>query len=376
MSARSSIEWTDRTWNPITGCSEVSPGCANCYAARFSATRLKNHPDYAGLAIVDEKTKKPRFSGELRFHADRIEEPLHWRKPSRVFVNSMSDLFNEKVERRQIAQIFGVMALTQRHTYQVLTKRPQNLNWLRNLDSHRAVAEAFQVTGAWPTCDMEHEWPLSNVWLGVSVESQHFADERIPLLLEAPAAVRFLSAEPLLGPINLQFMFNQRSGLALNSLTGERSFSVPPVDMYLHSIDWVICGGESGPNARPMHPEWARSLRDQCLSAAVPFFFKQWGSWLPIVRHGFRPKQRAGALHELRMHRETECGEVDELVYHAYPSDANDDNGRYWEMTWAPKHHVSQRYLDGRTWNEFPDEINEGKKSVVKMEGTMLRAEQ
>jgi len=345
VSTKTSIEWTDRTWNPITGCSEVSPGCANCYAARFTATRLAKHPDYAGLAIIDPENKKPRFTGDLRFHADRIEDPLHWKKPSRIFVNSMSDLFHENMERRKIAQVFGVMALTQRHTYQVLTKRPQNLQWLKYLDPRRAVGEAFQVTGAWPTCDMAlcEEWPLPNVWLGVSVENQHFADERVPLLLATPAAVRFISAEPLLGPLDLKARLSPAAPSEIN---------------------WLIVGGESGPNARPMHPEWARSLRDQCATAGVPFFFKQWGSWLPIVRHGFRPKQRAGTLHELRMHRETDCGDVDEIVYHAYPSDANDDNGPYWEMTWAPKHHVSQHYLDGRIWNEFPQEKAENAKGL------------
>jgi protein gp37 len=252
---------------------------------------------------------QPRFTGELRFHAHRIAEPLHWKKASRVFVNSMSDLFHEKVDDWWIDRIFAQMMNCPRHTFQILTKRAQRM---------RTWCEELRQQGV---------MPLENVWLGVSVENQRFADERIPLLLETPAAVRFISAEPLLGPIRT---------LATSSL------------------DWVIVGGESGPNARPMHPEWALSLRDQCASAGVPFFFKQWGSWLPIVRHGFRPKQRSGTVHELRMHRETDCGEVDELVYHAYPSDANDDNGLYWEMTWAPKHHVSQRYLDGRTWDEFP----------------------
>jgi protein gp37 len=362
MSAHSSIEWTDRTWNPITGCSEISPGCANCYAARLTATRLRNHPDYQGLAKI-ENPGEARFTGDLRFNGDRIEEPIHWKKPSRVFVNSMSDLFHENVNDWWLDQIFAQIVNCPRHTFQILTKRPQRM---------RTWCDELRRQGV---------MPLENVWLGVSVENQHFADERIPVLLETSAAVRFISAEPLLGRVDLELAqcscpMRVPFGVSTRHLLSCRADLRRPDNQRRWAMDWVIVGGESGPNARPMHPEWAVSLRDQCASAGVPFFFKQWGSWLPIVRHGFRPKQRAGTLHELRMHRETDCGEVDELLYHAYPSDANDDHGPYWEMTWAPKHHVSQRYLDGRTWDEFPDQIHEGKKSVIKMEGTMLRAEQ
>lgn len=356
MSAHTGIEWTDRTWNPITGCSEVSPGCANCYAARLTATRLSTHEDYKGLAVIDDG--QARFTGELRFHADRLEEPLHWRKPSRVFVNSMSDLFHDGVLEDWLFSVFGVMALTQRHAFQVLTKRPEKMHsFLSDVEGAAGfVYRAFSRIGAWPTCDMAHEWPLPNVWLGVSTENQNFAHERIPWLLDTPAAVRFISAEPLLGPIRL--------GIYVYKNPNEQR----------ELLDWVIAGGESGPNARPMHPEWALSLRDQCVADGVPFFFKQWGSWIPIERQGFRPKKRAGTLHELRMHRSTECGEVNELVYHAYPSDANDDHGRYWEMVWIGA--KKNRVLDGRTWDEFPDQVHEGKKAKVKLEGTLLRAEQ
>jgi protein gp37 len=328
MSTHSSIEWTDRTWNPITGCSETSPGCANCYATRLTATRLRKHKDYAGLAVIDQETKKPRFTGELRFHADRLEEPLHWRKPSRVFVNSMSDLFHENVCAEEISRVFVTMFHAPLHTFQILTKRPARMRaWI--LDQ-------------WMFCELPQA-PLPNVWLGVSTENQHFADARIPTLLDTPAALRFISAEPLLGPV----------GLARSLMRATAPFSGAPFRFEPRGVlDWVIVGGESGPNARPMHPEWARSLRDQCVTAGVPFFFKQWGAWLPIERHGYRPKNRAGHLHELSVHRDTDAGEFNETVYHAYPSDANDDDGVYWELIWtgAKKH----RELDGREWNEFP----------------------
>jgi protein gp37 len=336
MIARTHIEWTDRTWNPITGCSEVSPGCANCYAARFTATLLAKNPDYAGLAILDEN-KKPRFTGELRFHGERIAEPMHWRKPSRVFVNSMSDLFHESVPNEWLDSIFAQMVNCPRHTFQILTKRPERM---------RAWCEELLRQGV---------MPLENVWLGVSVENQRLANERIPVLLDTPAAIRFLSVEPLLGAVDLRAWL--------------------PRFTYWPHLDWVIAGGESGHNSRPMHPEWALSLRDQCAKFGVPFFFKQWGSWLPIVRHGFRPRNRAGTLHELHMHRETEYGDVDELLYHAYPSDANDDHGPYWEMTWASKNHVSQRYLDGRTWNEFPPSLREGDTESVAEGASSAKAE-
>jgi protein gp37 len=227
MGDRSTIEWTEATWNPTTGCDQVSRGCDNCYAMALSR-RLKAMGQPRYQRDGDPRTSGPGFG--LSVHPDTLALPLTWRRPRRVFVNSMSDLFHARVPVAFIRQVFDVMAATPQHTYQVLTKRARRL---------RRVAGSL----AWP----------DNVWMGVSVEDQQVVD-RITDLRQVPAAVRFLSCEPLLGPL---------PGLSLDG------------------IGWVIAGGESGPNARPMDPAWAEDLRDQCAQAQVPFFFKQWGGRTP-----------------------------------------------------------------------------------------------
>jgi protein gp37 len=238
------IEWTDKTWNPLTGCTKVSPGCDNCYA----------------------KTMHERFNGPGSFdtitlHPERLTQPLKWRKPAKVFVNSMSDLFHKDVPDQYIADVFAVMAVADRHTFQVLTKRPSRMRSL--LSSPRWSELLTRDPNVWPS-DLDPELPLPNVWLGVSVEDQHWADIRIPALLDTPAAVRFLSCEPLLGPVDLRQAINQDPFAAYHFRPG--------------GIDWVIVGGESGPGARPMRAEWARDIRTQCLFNNVPFLFKQWGN--------------------------------------------------------------------------------------------------
>lgn len=214
MAARSSIEWTESTWNPLTGCTKISPGCKHCYAERM-ARRLKamGQPNYAD-------------GFNLTLHESALGLPLRWSKPQNVFVNSMSDLFHERVPLEFIVRVFDVMRRASRHRFQVLTKRSGRLAEVKPLLP-------------WPT----------NVWMGVSVESQEYAF-RIDHLRSTPAAVKFLSLEPLLGPLP---------------------------DLDLQGIDWVIVGGESGPGARLLDPDWVRDLRDQCTRCAVPFFFKQWG---------------------------------------------------------------------------------------------------
>lgn len=212
-SIKTGIEWTDRTWNPVTGCDKISPGCTHCYAEVTTQRFSSGFPN----------------GFKLTLHPDRLDIPLHWRKPSRIFVNSMSDLFHKNVPLEFIQQVFGVMARTRQHTYQVLTKRHDRLVEL---------ASALQ-------------WS-SNIWMGVSVENQRYA-QRIDALRQVPAAVRFLSCEPLLGPLELN----------------------------LEGIHWVIVGGESGIGHRPIDPDWVRSIRNQCVSQAVPFFFKQWGGRTP-----------------------------------------------------------------------------------------------
>lgn len=216
MAANSSIEWTEATWNPTTGCSKVSPGCAHCYAERM-AFRLQ---------AMGQNRYENAF--ELTLQDDVVELPLRWKKPRLIFVNSMSDLFHADVPDAFISRCFGVMQEAGQHVFQVLTKRPE-----------RAFALSSDL--AWGP----------NVWMGTSVESEHYTS-RIDVLRQIPSALRFLSVEPLLGPIE---------------------------ELNLDGVHWVIAGGESGPGARPMKPEWVRRIRDRCLSFKVPFFFKQWGAF-------------------------------------------------------------------------------------------------
>jgi protein gp37 len=215
---KSAIEWTDATWNPVTGCTKVSPGCKNCYAERLAAR----------LQAMGNRRYINGFSVTL--HPDQLDLPLRWRQPRQIFVNSMSDLFHESVPDEYIRRAFDVMAEAHWHVFQVLTKRARRLAEL----------------AAWLP------WP-SNVWQGVSVENARYAS-RVADLVKVPAAVRFLSVEPLLGPIS---------------------------HLPLDGIDWVIVGGESGPGHRPVQPEWVRAIRDQCKEARVAFFFKQWGGPTP-----------------------------------------------------------------------------------------------
>lgn len=216
MGDKSAIEWTDATWNPVTGCSKVSPGCKNCYAERLAA-RL-------------EAMGNPRYRNgfEVTLHPDQLTLPLRWKGPRKIFVNSMSDLFHEAIPDDFIKQVFDVMAKADWHVFQILTKRAERL-------------EALAAQLPWP----------ENIWQGVSVESEEYT-WRIRHLQEVPAAVRFISVEPLLGPISR---------------------------LPLKGINWVIVGGESGPRFRVAQPIWIRSIRDQCLRTKVPFFFKQWGGF-------------------------------------------------------------------------------------------------
>lgn len=265
MSDKTGIEWTDAAWNPVTGCTKVSAGCKHCYAER-EWPRLQHLPAYAGRAFTDVVP-----------HANRLEQPLRWRRPRRIFVNSMSDLFHPDVPEGFIDKVFAVMAIAQQHTFQILTKRPDRMRAYLSYGARAEIVgiEAEALSGLdRHTESMSQRWtfPLSNVWLGVSVEDQATVDERIPLLLQTPATVRWISAEPLLGPVSLPFeRIGHWNALAIKS-------NQPWSTTRLH---WVVVGGESGPQARPMHPAWARGLRDQCAAAGVPFLFKQWGEWAP-----------------------------------------------------------------------------------------------
>jgi protein gp37 len=276
VSGETGIEWTDTTWNPVVGCSVVSPGCEHCYAARM---------DHRLRGIAGEEWKPwtaPNAAYNVRLHPERLTAPLHWRKPRRVFVNSMSDLFHEQVPDEFIDRVFAVMALTPQHTYQVLTKRPERMREYLTSPRHGEPVETFVElekdrisTEAWGLGQFLGAWPLPNVWLGVSCEDQRRADERIPLLLQTPAAVRFISAEPLLGPIDL------RTGVYAKLGTGTKPNSTVMEGWSgttLEGLDWVIVGGESGPGARPCDEGWVFDIVQQCRAAGVAAFVKQLGT--------------------------------------------------------------------------------------------------
>lgn len=265
------IEWTDRAWPVVNGCRRVSPGCEHCWAERLTATRLRNHPRYKGLAVYTEHG--PRWTGERRMALDILDEPLRVKKPQRWFVANKGDLFGEGVSNEEIAAVFGVMSAAAHHTFQVLTKRPERMvEWFAWASAEgtpweRVTYHGAKAIGSPVGYGMGHrDWPLSNVWIGVSVEDQQRADERIPHLLRVPAAVRFLSMEPLLGPVTLKTQW--RNGVP---------FCGPLCDDHgaPTGIGWVIVGSESGHGARPMDEAWVRSLRDQCVAVGVPFFYKQ-----------------------------------------------------------------------------------------------------
>lgn len=274
MGEISRIEWTDATWNPVTGCTKVSQGCKNCYAERDWA-RLVHLPAYQGRKFTD-----------VACHPERTDQPLWWNRPRRVFVNSMSDLFHESVPDSFIDRVFVVMAMCPRHTFQILTKRPARmLAYMRRLDYPSRLTGIMERVIGYTDAHQKillTSLPIANVWLGVSVEDQATADERIPLLLQTPAAVRWISAEPLLGPIGLSRWVFDREKAIIDCMNGPSACNFDQADSVVpYPLDWVVAGGESGPKARPTHPDWFRSLRDQCKAAGVPFLFKQWGEWSP-----------------------------------------------------------------------------------------------
>lgn len=367
MTKQSKIQWTDRTWNPVRGCSRVSEGCRNCYAER-QAARFANDPFQIGSmpalpfdGFAFQTAGGPKWTGRVELIEEKLLEPMSWRKPARVFVNSMSDLFHESLPDSAIDQVFSVMALAGHHTFQVLTKRPQRMrDYAARVaaskphdDVNSAVFDAVNaVHGGFAS------WPLSNVWLGVSVEDQATADARIPILLQTPAALRFVSYEPALGPVSFKrylppngytlgnpqvyetaldmdpslekqaggayFPTIERANAALEDGRLPRSW-FPSENLHgkvyaLHgavhdnsidsvgssqlienapisrierpSIDWLIVGGESGPQARESYVEWIRDPVEQCLDAGVAVFVKQLGS---------NPKERLDADHVRRL---------------------------------------------------------------------------
>lgn len=332
MSIATGIEWTDLTWNPVVGCTRVSAGCDNCYAIR-QVHRMGANPNAKVKAANAELTRyKERgldWSGQVRCVPDRLELPLKLKKPQRIFVNSLSDLFHEQVPVEFIDQVFAVMARAPQHQFQILTKRAERM-------------KDYCSEGGDPETTLIANWPLHNVWFGVSVEDQKTADERIPLLLQTPASVRFLSCEPLLGPLDLSKWLHpfeisvDENGRDLGSASGGSD------------IDWVIVGGESGPDARPMHPDWVRSIRDQCQAAGVPFFFKQNGEWLTEAGIGFDGPPRIKI--------KPAWMRSDGVICEGILPHSSDTPSQH---TWIKCAHVGKksagRLLDGREWNEMPE---------------------
>ena len=370
-----SIEWTEATWNPIAGCTVHSPGCTNCYAMRTAArlaTIPATAPVYAGL--TQPSKAGPVWTGKIAVNESTMLAPLRRRKPTMYFVNSMSDLFHESVPDEVIDRVFAVMALCPRHTFQVLTKRSERMRWYLSADRPTFVWRATRdlgLTEIQRRNRMESHirrgvfLPLPNVWLGVSVEDQKRADERIPDLLATPAAVRFLSCEPLLGPVDLTHIeipmgcrVDVFDALAYDGEQGEADTAQGTA-----TLDWVIVGGESGPGARPMHPDWARSLRDQCAAADVPFFFKQWGTWAPVCE---MTEEQIDACHYPPPVRDPEASRrrrCDQCVLHIdgqrfdgeamYRRPAFDQGSRAMTMMAIGKK-AAGRTLDGLTHDAMP----------------------
>ena len=286
MADNSKIEWTEATWNPITGCSVVSPGCTNCYAMKLAGTRLRHHPSREGL--TRDSKAGPVWTGEVRFNEQWLDQPLRWKRPRMIFVCAHGDLFHENVPDEWIDRVFAVMVLAPQHNFQVLTKRSARMRDCLNdpavRDRIETLAFDWLDTNAgrdtaedwWRT---EPPWPLPNIWLGVSVEDQARADERIPDLLDTPAAVRWISAEPLLGDVDLGCVPRP---VGWPVPLDDVSDGIDPLFHVRAHLDWVICGGESGPRSRPTNPRWFRDLRDQCAAAGVPFFMKQMTKKGPI----------------------------------------------------------------------------------------------
>ena len=361
MGERSKIEWTDSTWPIVQGCDPVSPGCANCYAVPLVHRLAWNtNPKISApiKGVVAHHKDRLRFTGKVALREDRMDWPLKWKKGRMIFVPSHGDLFHKDVPDAFIDRVFAVMALTPQHSYQVLTKRAERMrDYIIALhDGKRAVISAAReicgsIVGG--VVILNAQRLMEHVWLGISAEDQQRADERIPLLLQTPAAVRFVSLEPLLGPIDLTDHCNGH--YFFNSLSGTRWHDDPdrsrPEEKFSPGLDWVIVGGESGPHARPMHPEWVRSLRNQCEAAAVPFFLKQWGEWLP-------GEANSGQFDATPMHAYRRCDN------HSYewPNTSLVENFGTHVDKWSGNlttrrvgKRAAGRLLDGREWNGMPE---------------------
>ncbi|MBP8275410.1 MAG: phage Gp37/Gp68 family protein [Propionivibrio sp.] len=354
MSIGSRVEWTrtyledgtyiqGATWSPVTGCTKKSSGCKNCYAEHEVETRWSKNPRsvFFGRAFTD-----------IRCHPEQLGQILRWKKGRRIFVCPRADLFHDDVPFEFIAAVFGAMAIASQHTFLITTKRPERMlsffEWLDHEASRvptssgaaslcilqllKTGVDLPRSAGSAKSADIA--WPLRNVQLGVSVEDQPAADERIPLLLKTPAVIRWLSLEPLLGSVDLEL---------LDCMGGP-----------YRAIDWVVVGGESGENARPMHPEWAREIQEQCHYAKVPFFFKQWGTWLPISEM----PDAGESLYEPAPARDPHAARHCRVATRAIAYDGGD----HWRqtglvpsfLTFKVGKRAAGHLLDGKVYREFP----------------------
>jgi protein gp37 len=276
------IEWTNETNNPFVGCTKISEGCKNCYALPMAVRNAHNHklPDEireAYFSVISKIDGKWNWNGKIAFIESAIYKILGWNKSRMVFLCSMGDIFHENNSFDKINEVFNAIAISQEHTFQILTKRPERM--LEYFTGNYYNKQKLFLHSIDSTLI---GWPLNNLWLGVTAENQEQANKRIPILLQIPAAVRFVSVEPMLGPID--FYEITYGNQFHNVLNGVLDITTSQLGILGDKLDWVICGGESGHKARPMNPEWVKSLRDQCKKAKVPFFFKQWGEYLPISR--------------------------------------------------------------------------------------------
>jgi len=385
MSQNSKIQWTEDTWNPVLGCSKISPGCKHCYAINH-VHRMAGNPNpkireaNEGLTVI--QGGEPNWTGKVRLIPERLEIPLRKRKPTRYFVNSLSDLFHEELSYADIASVFGSMGLSSQHTFQILTKRSgRMLEWFEQGGPRKSDSPQYDMAGCAASAlarrtlinmgELSEDeftqsenhwidrypwlhasgpmmlWPLPNVWLGVSVESRDYL-HRIDHLRRTPAAVRFLSLEPLLEDLgNIGDYLKNRCPEC--GRFWKRGWRDCPNGIGCNGrpsggIDWVIVGGESGKGASPMHPEWVRSIRDQCVAAGVPFFFKQWGSAVPWdCTEQTRPNS-------FILLRDGSVGNLSHLDRDIYPNFLH----RPQIMMRAPKK-LAGRTLDGRTWDQMPE---------------------
>lgn len=328
--ADTKIDWCDKVWNPVTGCTPAGAGCQHCYAKGVAKRFWGDRP----------------FS-EVQCHHDRLYQPLRWRKPSRIFVNSMGDLFHKDVPDEFIARVLAVIRRANQHTFIVLTKRPERMRkfFTKCGDNERTgwithngkPTRAFGCDGIIVSDD--ENWPIRNLILGVSCSNQTEVDRDVPILLATPAACRCVSLEPLLGPVNLTRIEDEESGTWYNALTGQFSGNDTPGA----KLDWVIVGGETGPGARPMHPDWVRTVRDQCEAAGTAFFFKQWGEFRPVGAKTDRTIAQYGS------HRMSVSGEVFRVRARVDP---NVKDG--WVLTNRVGKRSAGHLLGGREYRAFP----------------------